>query len=303
MKADPQQYCVLDKNPLPTSPTLPGTRNGRPGPIPCPVRPSPATRPGVLTRPWRAAPGPPPRGHSGSCSWPWRPAPNFTGRRVPRCRGWTVEGASTCHQLRARRPVPGSQRRLCETRAARREVSGGERIGVRRGGAPRALQVGACAEEAERAGGSRRSCLLVWSCGWAGRGREGQPRALPPIPPPAWPPPVPGPPRAPSAGTPAKRARAPGPRRPGRADCQVGSGPRPWRARPLARGELAWGSEDPACPLPALPPAQSHLPGPPLPPIPAPPPRSQLRALCGSSTRGRREASLKRESHIPGERG
>lgn len=103
--------------------------------------PHPRLAPGVLTRPWRAAPGPPRRGHSGSCSWPWRPAPNFPARRTSRFRGCTAAGrASTCHKQRAWHPVPGSQRRLSDTRVAEREVSeGGERIGARGGGAPARL--------------------------------------------------------------------------------------------------------------------------------------------------------------------
>ena len=71
---------------------------------------------GVLTHPWRAAPGPPRRGRSGSCSWPWRPAPNFPTRRAPGFRGWTAAGrASTCHPQRAWHPLSESPGHLPET--------------------------------------------------------------------------------------------------------------------------------------------------------------------------------------------
>lgn len=68
------------------------------------------------------------------------PNPKLSGRegaRVPRLDrgegGWQRK-ESTCHQLQAWRPGPGSQRLLSETRGAGREVfEGGERIGVPRG--------------------------------------------------------------------------------------------------------------------------------------------------------------------------
>ena len=90
---------------------------GDPLPIHARHAPHPRLAPGVLTHPWRAAPGPPRRGRSGSCSWPWRPAPNFPTRRAPGFRGWTAAGrASTCHPQRAWHPLSESPGQLSETR-------------------------------------------------------------------------------------------------------------------------------------------------------------------------------------------
>lgn len=118
---------------------------------------------------------------------------------------------------------------------------------------------------------------------------------------PPGPPPVPRPPRAPSAGTPAERAGAHGPRRPGCAE----AGTDRWGAAHGhdGRGQrllVSWHSAPKAQCVPRLPClTRSHLSGPPLPTVPAAPPRPDLTALSGSSTRGRREVSLWRHSHSP----
>lgn len=70
----------------------------------------------------------------------------------------------------------------------------------------------------------------------------------------------------------------------------------------MAPGELALGSEDAACPLPALPPTHSHLSSPLLLTSPALPARSDLPALSRSSFRGWREVSQERVAHFLGVR-
>lgn len=201
---------------------------GDPVPIHAGHAPHPRLAPGVLTHPWRAEPGPPRRGRSGSCFWPWRPAPNFPTRRAPGFRDWTAAGrASTCHPQRAWHPslgVPGPPAR--NARVAGREVSeGGERIVTEEGAPPSPDSTGrSWAPSWQSARGTHRqplpSSLALWVGRRGGRGLRGRPRALPAIPPPAGSPsrPFPGHPRAPSAGTPGKRARAHPPRSPGRAE-------------------------------------------------------------------------------------
>lgn len=191
--------------------------------------------PGVLTHPWRAAPGPPPREHSGSCSWPWRPAPNFPVRRTPKIRGWTAAGrASTCHQRRAWHPVPGSQGRLSETWVAGREVSEGEDRCPRKGAPPNST--GRSQAPSRQSAGVHRQpspsrlTLLVGRRGGQGAG-GGRPGPSPQSLLPRGPPPVgsQAPSRAlcrhPSQACQSAQA-AETPARGGR-DYQVGSGPRP----------------------------------------------------------------------------
>lgn len=135
VKADLPQCGVLDKNPRPLH-----RRNGRPPPHP--------TRGVPLTphSPWEYSHvlgGQRPALHhadiQGAALGHGAQPQTFRAGGRPGSEAGPRKGgrASTYHPLRARRPVPESERRLSETRVAGREVSeGGETIGVHGGGVP-----------------------------------------------------------------------------------------------------------------------------------------------------------------------
>lgn len=121
---------------------------------------APAPLPPVLTHPWRAVPGPPPPGRSGSCSWPWHRAPNFPRRGVlwlrgpsrgaPGVRVRAHRGGDTSarFQLRSEPGTPGARLRGAEIR-----------VDPRRGHPD--LQVGAARSEQAGRNDAERSARLI----------------------------------------------------------------------------------------------------------------------------------------------